>query len=148
MAKKLEEHLYRSAQTKDEYIDQTTLKKRLQMIAHGLGVPKSGGGVGGLSSIGGASTTSGDSSNQAGPPSVAQARAASGRSTGDPQSTQAQYQLNLLQQQQQQQQHQLGIMAAMIEQSGQDGSINKEALLQQLQQQQVSNCISICGDLR
>ena len=63
MAKKLEEHLYRSAQTKDEYIDQTTLKKRLQMIAHGLGVPKSGGGVGGLSSIGGASTTSGDSSN-------------------------------------------------------------------------------------
>jgi len=36
----------------------------------------------------------------------------------------------------------------MIEQSGQDGSINKEALLQQLQQQQVSNCISICGDLR
>lgn len=147
MAKKLEEHLYRSAQTKDEYIDQTTLKKRLQMIAHGLGVPKSGGGVGGLSSIGGASTTSGDSSNQAGPPSVAQAQAASGRSTGDPQSTQAQYQLNLLQQQQQQQ-HQLGIMAAMIEQSGQDGSINKEALLQQLQQQQVSNCISICGDLR
>ena len=133
MAKKLEEHLYRSAQTKDEYIDQTTLKKRLQMIAHGLGVPKSGGG-------------SGDSSNQAGAPSAAAAAGQGGQvgqlqamqgqpATGDAQSAQAQQQLNLLQQQQQQQ---LGIMAAMIEQSGQDGSINKEALLQQLQQQQVS----------
>ena len=40
MAKKLEEHLYRSALTKEEYVDQSTLKKRLQMIAHGLGVPK------------------------------------------------------------------------------------------------------------
>jgi len=142
MAKKLEEHLYRSAQTKDEYIDQTTLKKRLQMIAHGLGVPKSG------------ASTSGDSSYQAGAPSaaaaagqggqVAQLQAMQGQpATGDAQSARAQQQLNLLQQQQQ---HQLGIMAAMIEQSGQAGSINKEALLQQLQQQQVSYSISICGD--
>lgn len=36
MAKSLEEHLYRSAQTKEEYLDQSTLKKRLQLIAHGL----------------------------------------------------------------------------------------------------------------
>lgn len=36
MAKRLEEHLYRSAQTKDEYLDSSTLKKRLQLIAHGL----------------------------------------------------------------------------------------------------------------
>lgn len=150
MAKKLEEHLYRSAQTKDEYIDQNTLKKRLQMIAHGLGVPKSGGGGGGQSL--GLASIGGDSSNQAAASSAAsgqndqiaqlkamqaQAQAASGGSTDDAQSSQAQHQLNLLKQQQQQQQ--LGIMAAMIQQSGQDGSINKEALLQQLQQQQVSS---------
>jgi len=154
MAKKLEEHLYRSAQTKDEYIDQNTLKKRLQMIAHGLGVPKSGGGGGGLS-FGGASM-GGDSSSQAAAPSAvagqndqiaqlkamqAQAQVASGSSTDGAQSSQAQHQLNLLKQQQQQQQ--LGIMAAMIQQAGQDGSINKEALLQQLQQQQVSHNQSI-----
>jgi Bromodomain/TAZ zinc finger len=36
MAKRLEEHLYRSAQTKEEYLDSSTLKKRLQLIAHGL----------------------------------------------------------------------------------------------------------------
>lgn len=150
MAKKLEEHLYRSAQTKDEYIDQNTLKKRLQMIAHGLGVPKSGGGGGGQSL--GLASIGGDSSHQAAASSAAsgqndqiaqlkamqaQAQAASGGSTDDAQSSQAQHQLNLLKQQQQQQQ--LGIMAAMIQQSGQDGSINKEALLQQLQQQQVSS---------
>ena len=36
MAKRLEEHLYRSAQRKEEYLDSSTLKKRLQLIAHGL----------------------------------------------------------------------------------------------------------------
>jgi hypothetical protein len=36
MAKSLEEHLYRSAQSKDEYLDLATLKHRLQTIAHGL----------------------------------------------------------------------------------------------------------------
>ena len=41
MAKRLEEHLYRSAQTKEEYLDPLTLKKRLQMIAHGLEVHRS-----------------------------------------------------------------------------------------------------------
>lgn len=41
MAKRLEEHLYRSAQTKEEYLDPSTLKKRLQMIAHGLEVHRS-----------------------------------------------------------------------------------------------------------
>ncbi len=41
MAKQLEEHLYRSAQTKDEYLDPTTLKKRLQLIAHGLEMHRS-----------------------------------------------------------------------------------------------------------
>lgn len=41
MAKRLEEHLYRSAQTKDEYLDPTTLKKRLQLIAHGLELHRS-----------------------------------------------------------------------------------------------------------
>lgn len=52
MAKSLEEHLYRSAQTKEEYLDPSTLKKRLQLIAHGLelhrstsGGSNSGGGV-------------------------------------------------------------------------------------------------------
>jgi hypothetical protein len=34
--KSLEEHLYRSAPTKGEYMDPLTLKKRLQLIAHGL----------------------------------------------------------------------------------------------------------------
>lgn len=41
MAKSLEEHLYRSAQTKEEYLDQSTLKKRLQLIAHGLEIHRS-----------------------------------------------------------------------------------------------------------
>ena len=41
MAKSLEEHLYRSAQTKEEYLDLSTLKKRLQMIAHGLELHRS-----------------------------------------------------------------------------------------------------------
>jgi len=36
MAKSLEEHLYRSAQTKEEYLDPKTLKQRLQTIAQGL----------------------------------------------------------------------------------------------------------------
>jgi hypothetical protein len=36
MAKRLEEHLYRSARTKEEYLDHSTLKRRLQMIAEGL----------------------------------------------------------------------------------------------------------------
>lgn len=44
MAKRLEEHLYRSAQTKEEYLDPSTLKKRLQMIAHGLEVHRSSSG--------------------------------------------------------------------------------------------------------
>ena len=41
MAKSLEEHLYRSAQTKDEYLDMSTLKQRLQAIAHGLEIHRS-----------------------------------------------------------------------------------------------------------
>ena len=41
MAKSLEEHLYRSAQTKEEYLDSSTLKKRLQLIAHGLELHRS-----------------------------------------------------------------------------------------------------------
>ena len=41
MAKSLEEHLYRSAQTKEEYLDPSTLKKRLQLIAHGLELHRS-----------------------------------------------------------------------------------------------------------
>jgi Bromodomain/TAZ zinc finger len=36
MAKSLEEHLYRSATSKDEYMNLSTLKVRLQTIAHGL----------------------------------------------------------------------------------------------------------------
>ena len=36
MAKRLEENLYRSAQTKEEYLDPSTLKRRLQLIAHRL----------------------------------------------------------------------------------------------------------------
>jgi len=40
MAKKLEEHLYRSAASKEEYSNVLTLKKRLQMIAHALGIQK------------------------------------------------------------------------------------------------------------
>eukprot|EP01082_Thalassiosira_pseudonana_P006313 g5905.t1 g5905 contig20:403092-405730(+) len=43
MATKLEEHLYRSAHTKEEYIDPASLKRRLHLIiAKGVGVPKSG----------------------------------------------------------------------------------------------------------
>ncbi len=41
MAKSLEEYLYRSAQTKEEYMDFSTLRRRLQDIAHGLEVHQS-----------------------------------------------------------------------------------------------------------
>lgn len=41
MAKKLEEHLYRSAHLRDAYIDLASLKKRLHLIARGVGIPKS-----------------------------------------------------------------------------------------------------------
>lgn len=41
MAKSLEEHLYRSAQSKAEYLDLATLKRRLQAIAHGLELHRS-----------------------------------------------------------------------------------------------------------
>jgi len=41
MAKSLEEHLYRSARTKEEYLDLSTLRKRLQLIAHGLELHRS-----------------------------------------------------------------------------------------------------------
>jgi len=40
MAKKLEEHLYRSAQTREEYLDSLSLKRRIHLIAKGVGVPK------------------------------------------------------------------------------------------------------------
>jgi hypothetical protein len=41
MAKSLEEHLYRSAPTKEEYLDPSSLKRRLQLIAHGLELHRS-----------------------------------------------------------------------------------------------------------
>ena len=41
MAKKLEEHLYRSAHLKNAYVDLASLKKRLHLIAKGVGIPKS-----------------------------------------------------------------------------------------------------------
>jgi len=44
MTKKLEEHLYRSAHTKEEYIDPASLKRRLHLIAKGVGIPKPGEG--------------------------------------------------------------------------------------------------------
>lgn len=46
MAKSLEEHLYRSAKSKDDYMDLSTLKKRLQAIAHGLEIHRSGDSTG------------------------------------------------------------------------------------------------------
>ena len=36
MAKCLEEHLYRTAPTKEEYLDLSTLKQRLELVALGL----------------------------------------------------------------------------------------------------------------
>lgn len=42
MAKKLEEHLYRSARTREEYVDPATLKFRLHLIAKGGGILKPG----------------------------------------------------------------------------------------------------------
>jgi hypothetical protein len=41
MAKTLEEHLYRSAKSKADYMDASTLKARLQQIAHGLDLDRS-----------------------------------------------------------------------------------------------------------
>lgn len=44
MAKSLEEHLYRSAKSKEDYMNPTTLKKRLQAIAHGLEIHRTADG--------------------------------------------------------------------------------------------------------
>ena len=41
MAKRLEEHLYRSARTREEYLDSATLKGRLQGVAQGLEMHRS-----------------------------------------------------------------------------------------------------------
>ena len=41
MAKRLEEHLYRTARTKEEYLDARTLKSRLQNVAQGLEASRS-----------------------------------------------------------------------------------------------------------
>jgi hypothetical protein len=41
MAKRLEEHLYRSARTREEYLNPSTLKRRLQGVAQGLEVHRS-----------------------------------------------------------------------------------------------------------
>jgi Bromodomain/TAZ zinc finger len=46
MAKSLEEHLYRSAKSKEDYMDLSTLKKRLQAIAHGLEIHRSSDSAG------------------------------------------------------------------------------------------------------
>ena len=54
MAKSLEEHLYRSAQTKEEYLDSKTLKQRLQTIAQGLDLHRAPG----------ITTTQGNNANQ------------------------------------------------------------------------------------
>lgn len=40
IAKKIEEHLYRSAPTRDEYLDTSSLKRRIHLIAKGVGIPK------------------------------------------------------------------------------------------------------------
>lgn len=45
MAKSLEELLYRSAKSKEDYMDLSTLKKRLQTIAHGLEIHREGSGT-------------------------------------------------------------------------------------------------------
>lgn len=45
MAKSLEEHLYRSAQTKEEYLDSKTLEQRLQTIAQGLDLHRAPGTI-------------------------------------------------------------------------------------------------------
>ena len=71
MAKSLEEHLYRSAQTKEEYLDPSTLKKRLQLIAHGLELHRSTsssdhGSAGGSNSGGGISNDQNASGNSSG----------------------------------------------------------------------------------
>ena len=42
MAKKLEEHLYRTATTRDDYIESASLKRRLHLIAKGVGLSKDG----------------------------------------------------------------------------------------------------------
>jgi hypothetical protein len=45
MAKTLEEHIYRSARTKEEYLDPVTLRRRLQRIAQGLDIHRTGSDV-------------------------------------------------------------------------------------------------------
>ena len=62
MAKKLEEHIYRSAHTKDEYINPASLKRRLHLIAKGVGIPKIVGDI----SIAGENITSGESADDGG----------------------------------------------------------------------------------
>lgn len=138
MAKRLEEHLYRSAETKEEYLDPSTLKKRLQMIAHGLEVHRS-------SSSGSTKETSKDSDADPGEPLPVggQSDASGGMSTGFPggsDSTSQQQrleeqvkQLKQIQQLQQlQQQQQRGGSSANLETiMNQQQSLKDELLRQQ-----------------
>ena len=62
MAKKLEEHIYRSAHTKDEYVNPASLKRRLHLIAKGVGIPKIVGDI----LIAGENITSGESADDGG----------------------------------------------------------------------------------
>lgn len=54
MAKSLEEHLYKSAKSKEDYLDVSTLKTRLKNVAHGLELHRSTSSLGmNLNSFGG-----------------------------------------------------------------------------------------------
>ena len=147
MAKKLEEHLYRSAHTKEEYIDPASLKRRLHLIAKGVGIPKpeeDSDSVEGQSRGGELGASNHSAKQQAvpietvsqGPASAAGPIAISGNANPSQQNgnqaQEAHHQLQILQQQEQSQQI-LNIQAQQDPQAQQPG--NNAPSQQQLQQQ-------------
>ncbi|KAL7549416.1 hypothetical protein ACHAWF_012686 [Thalassiosira exigua] len=154
MAKKLEEHLYRSAHTKEEYIDPASLKRRLHLIAKGVGIPKpeeDSDSVEGQSRGGELGASNHSAKQQAvpietvsqGPASAAGPIAISGNTNPSQQNgnqaQEAQHQLQILQQQEQSQQI-LNIQAQQDPQAHQPG--NNAPSQQQLQQQSGNDGVS------
>lgn len=106
MAKRLEEHLYRAARTKEEYLDSRTLKLRLQNVAHSLEMNRS-------APVGDQATIDASQSGQ-----------------GDPRLNEAERRTKTLQQQLQQM-HQL---QKLQQQGTMEDYLNQQAKLLQMQQ--------------
>lgn len=138
MAKKLEEHLYRSAHTKEEYVDPASLKRRLHLIAKGvdIGIPGESDDTQSHSSSTAQSMGGGGSVNPTVPPPVPLEAVSQGIGNGNAPAAQDPQQLLLMQAMQQNNdgQNSIGSIPEWSTTAGQElGADQKKTIL--LQQQ-------------